>query len=76
MILSIFSSALTISCHCYRFNGIYSLIDFFYCAFQTSFKMEEDRIAKLFKGRTLFITGGSGFLGKTLIEKLVRYDEH
>lgn len=34
--------------------------------------MEEDRVAQLFKGRTLFITGGSGFMGKTLIEKLIR----
>lgn len=46
--------------------------DLFMNYFQISPKMEEDRIAKLFKGRTILITGGSGFLGKTLIEKLVR----
>lgn len=34
--------------------------------------MDEDRIAKVFTGKTIFITGGSGFLGKVLIEKLLR----
>ncbi|RZC41950.1 NAD binding 4, Sterile and/or Epimerase domain containing protein [Asbolus verrucosus] len=31
-----------------------------------------DRIADMFHGRTVFITGGSGFLGKILVEKLLR----
>lgn len=31
-----------------------------------------DRIAQFFEGKTVFITGGSGFLGKVLIEKLLR----
>ncbi|XP_017475765.1 PREDICTED: fatty acyl-CoA reductase 1 isoform X2 [Rhagoletis zephyria] len=33
---------------------------------------EEDRIAASFAGRTLFITGGTGFLGKVVVEKLLR----
>lgn len=31
-----------------------------------------DRVSKTFIGKTIFITGGSGFLGKVLIEKLLR----
>lgn len=31
-----------------------------------------DRISKSFVGKTIFITGGSGFLGKVLIEKILR----
>lgn len=31
-----------------------------------------DRIAEMFNDQTVFITGGSGFLGKVLIEKLLR----
>lgn len=29
-------------------------------------------IQEFFKGRNVFITGGTGFMGKVLIEKLVR----
>ncbi|XP_073844215.1 fatty acyl-CoA reductase 1-like isoform X2 [Musca autumnalis] len=33
---------------------------------------EEDRIAKSIAGRGIFLTGGTGFLGKVLVEKLLR----
>uniref|UniRef100_T1PI92 Fatty acyl-CoA reductase n=1 Tax=Musca domestica TaxID=7370 RepID=T1PI92_MUSDO len=33
---------------------------------------EVDRIAECYAGRTFFITGGTGFMGKVLIEKLLR----
>lgn len=31
-----------------------------------------DRIAEMFEGKTVFITGGTGFVGRPLIEKLLR----
>ncbi|CAH0712961.1 unnamed protein product, partial [Brenthis ino] len=33
---------------------------------------EESQIQKMFSGSTIFLTGGTGFLGKLLIEKLIR----
>lgn len=34
--------------------------------------VEPDRVAETFAGRRILITGGTGFLGKTLIEKILR----
>lgn len=31
-----------------------------------------DRIAETFAGVNLFVTGGTGFMGKVLVEKLLR----
>ncbi|CAH0746880.1 unnamed protein product [Bemisia tabaci] len=31
-----------------------------------------DRVAEVYVGKTIFITGGSGFLGRVLIEKILR----
>lgn len=31
-----------------------------------------DRIQEIFEGKTIFLTGGSGFVGKVFIEKLLR----
>ncbi|KAK0166937.1 hypothetical protein PV327_004403 [Microctonus hyperodae] len=40
----------------------------------TSMKMEDipDRIAEMFDGREILVTGGTGFLGKVMIEKFLR----
>ncbi|XP_048488006.1 fatty acyl-CoA reductase 1 isoform X2 [Plutella xylostella] len=32
----------------------------------------EDRIAETFSGKNVFVTGGTGFMGKVLVEKLLR----
>lgn len=34
-----------------------------------------DRISDTFNGKTVFISGGTGFVGKALIEKLLRTTE-
>lgn len=36
---------------------------------------EIDRIGETFKGKTVFLSGATGFLGKVLIEKLLRVTE-
>lgn len=33
---------------------------------------EESQIQKFYKGANVFVTGGTGFMGKVLIEKLLR----
>ncbi|MFX6573720.1 SDR family oxidoreductase, partial [Acinetobacter baumannii] len=37
-----------------------------------SFAMEDSRILKYFEGKTIFITGASGFLAKIFLEKILR----
>ncbi|CAG9772735.1 unnamed protein product [Ceutorhynchus assimilis] len=37
--------------------------------------MEESQIKKFYKGANVFITGGTGFMGKALIEKILRDTE-
>lgn len=32
----------------------------------------KDRIAEMYENKTIFISGGTGFMGKVLIEKLLR----
>lgn len=34
--------------------------------------MEEPRIPQFYAGRSVFITGATGFMGKVLLEKLLR----
>ncbi|XP_018571925.1 fatty acyl-CoA reductase 1-like, partial [Anoplophora glabripennis] len=38
----------------------------------TDLEQYPDRVAELYKDKTLFITGGTGFVGKVLVEKLLR----
>ena len=38
--------------------------------------MEQSEIAQFYHGKTIFITGATGFLGKVLIEKLLRSCPH
>ncbi|XP_057664141.1 putative fatty acyl-CoA reductase CG5065 [Diorhabda carinulata] len=42
------------------------------CQKMNDIDMYPDRIAELYKNKTIFITGGTGFMGKVLIEKLLR----
>jgi alcohol-forming fatty acyl-CoA reductase len=38
--------------------------------------MDSSEIYKFYKNKSVFITGGTGFLGKALIEKLLRSCNH
>lgn len=35
--------------------------------------LEDDRIRSMYANRSIFISGGTGFMGKVLVEKLLRY---
>lgn len=43
--------------------------------FKIEEKMEESQIQKAFAGSAILLTGGTGFLGKLLVEKLLRLVE-
>ena len=34
--------------------------------------MEEGKVSKFYENKTVFITGATGFMGKVLVEKLLR----
>lgn len=34
--------------------------------------VEEDRVRKMYSNRSILLTGGTGFLGKVIIEKFLR----
>lgn len=38
----------------------------------TDLEQYPDRIAEMFENKTIFVSGGTGFMGKVLIEKLLR----
>lgn len=40
--------------------------------FETLDSVDEDRVRKMYANRSILITGGTGFLGKVLIEKFLR----
>lgn len=42
-------------------------------ALNNNVPLDEDRIRSMFVNQTLFISGGTGFMGKVLLEKLLRY---
>lgn len=48
------------------------LSELFSLSSATVVKMEEISIKKFYDGAEIFITGGSGFVGRVLIEKLLR----
>lgn len=38
----------------------------------TDYKMAEKGVSEWYSGRSVFITGGTGYMGKVLVEKLLR----
>ena len=47
---------------------MYIYISIYYCRTMAEVK---SRIAQWYNGRSVFITGGSGFMGKVMVEKLL-----
>jgi hypothetical protein len=45
---------------------------FFTCRMSENTNMEQLSIPEFYKGRSVFITGATGFMGKVLVEKLLR----
>lgn len=41
-------------------------------ALNNNIPLEDDRIRSMYANRSIFISGGTGFMGKVLLDKLLR----
>lgn len=52
----------------FYFHGVFINVYMFF----TDHKMAEKGVSEWYSGRSVFITGGTGYMGKVLVEKLLR----